>query len=254
MRTSSPPSIRFENVTLGYEGHPAVHHLQGEIGPGSLTAIVGPNGAGKSTLLKGVLGLIRPLEGRIAVTGVGEARVAYLPQQSAVDRSFPITAEEVAALGLWPRIGWRHSVNREERERVRSAISAVGLEGFERRTLDTLSGGQLQRVLFARVLVQDSPLILLDEPFTAIDSKTASDLMSLVERWHGEERTVIAVLHDLELARERFPRALLLAREIVAWGAAKDVLTAANLLRARTMTERWDDTAPWCRRTAHEPI
>lgn len=254
MRASSLPSIRFENVTLGYEGHPAVHHLQGEIGPGSLTAIVGPNSAGKTTLVKGVLGLIRPLEGRIAVTGVGEARVAYLPQQSVVDRTFPITVEELAALGLWPRIGWRHGVNREEREHVSSAISAVGLEGFERRTLDTLSGGQLQRVLFARVLVQDSPLILLDEPFTAIDSKTASDLMSLIERWHGEGRTVIAVLHDLELARERFPRALLLAREIVAWGIAKDVLTAANLLKARTMTERWDDAAPWCRGASHEPV
>jgi zinc/manganese transport system ATP-binding protein len=254
MRASSPPSIRFENVTLGYGGRPAVHHLQGEIAPGSLTAIVGPNGAGKTTLIKGVLGLIRPLAGRIAVTGVGQARVAYLPQQSAVDHTFPITAEELAAIGLWPRIGWRHGVNREERERVRSAISAVGLEGFERRTLDTLSGGQLQRVLFARVLVQDSPLILLDEPFTAIDSKTASDLMSLIERWHGEGRTVLAVLHDLQLTRERFPRALLLARETVAWGIARDVLTAANLLKARTITGRWDDAAPWCRGASDEPV
>jgi zinc/manganese transport system ATP-binding protein len=248
MRAPLPPSIRFENVTLGYEGHPAVHHLEGEIDPGSLIALVGPNGAGKTTLIKGILGLIRPLEGHIAVSGVREARIAYLPQLSAVDRTFPITAEELVTLGLWPRIGWHRGVNRKERERIRNAISAVGLESFERRTLDTLSGGQLKRVLFARVLVQDCPLILLDEPFTALDSKTASDLMKLIERWHGEGRTIIAVLHDLELARERFPAALLLAREIVAWGAAKEVLTPANLLKARAMTECWDDAAPWCRR------
>ena len=133
---------------------------------------------------------------------------------------------------------------------VAKAISAVGLEGFEERTLDTLSGGQVQRVLFARVLVQDSPLILLDEPFNAIDANTAADLMNLIERWHDEKRTVVAVMHDLELARERFPNALLLAREKIAWGAGVRRHYAGESVEGANMSECWDDDAPWCEREA----
>ncbi len=249
--TASPAvSIRFENVTLGYESHPAVHHLEGTIASGSLTAIVGPNGSGKTSLLKGIIGQLHPLEGRIFIEGVAPAAIAYLPQQASIDRSFPISVLELVALGSWPRIGAFGTQTRNEHDRVARAISAVGLEGFERRRLDTLSGGQLQRSLFARVLVQDSPLVLLDEPFSAIDARTAADLMALIERWHGERRTVIAVLHDLELVKERFPNALLLARDVVAWGLTPEVVTPSNLLQARAMAERWDENAAWCRPAA----
>lgn len=241
------PSVRFRNVTLGYDARAAVHHLDGEIAAGSLTAIVGPNGGGKSTLLKGIVGQLKPVQGTIDVLGIEGGRVAYLPQQAAIDRSFPITVFELAALGLWNRVGSFGSLNRADRDVVARAISAVGLEGFERRSIEALSGGQLQRVLFARVLVQDSPLILLDEPFAAIDTRTSADLMDLIQRWHGEQRTVVAVLHDPELVKERFPSALLLARESVAWGETPLVMTAANLLKARAMSERWDDDAPWCK-------
>ena len=104
----------------------------------------------------------------------------------------------------------------------------------------------MQRALFARVLTQDSPLILLDEPLNAIDNKTAADLIALMHRWHDERRTVIAVLHDLDLVKEQFPTALLLARETIAWGPVGEVVTPANMLRARAMSEYWDETAPWC--------
>jgi zinc/manganese transport system ATP-binding protein len=241
-------SLRFENVTLGYDGHPAVHHLDGVIAPSSLTAVVGPNGSGKTSLLKGIVGQLAPLEGRIRIEGVDPRRIAYLPQQASIDRTFPMTVFELIALGAWPRIGAFGALDAEEHGRIARAISAVGLEGFERRTIDALSGGQLQRCLFARVLVQDSPLVLLDEPFSAIDARTAKDLMALIDRWHGERRTVIAVLHDLDLVKERFPQALLLARDVVAWGSTGSVVTAANLLKARAMSERWDERADWCER------
>lgn len=247
---AAAPSIRFSNVTLGYDGHPAVHHLDGEIAPGSLTAIVGANGSGKSTLLKGVVGLLSPLEGQISISGLENRRIAYLPQLAAIDRSFPISVLELVALGLWSRIGSLRGLRGSEREEVQRALQAVGLSGFESRTLDTLSGGQMQRALFARVLVQDSRLILLDEPFSAIDARTAAELMRLIDLWHGEQRTVVAVLHDLELVKERFPKALLLARDPVAWGETRDVVTAANLLKARAMAEQWDQAAPWCRQGA----
>ncbi len=244
------PLLAFEDLTLGYDGHPAVHHLDGVVPSGALLAVVGPNGSGKSTLLKGIIGALKPLGGRIKLHGLGRGEVAYLPQQAAIDRSFPITVEDLVGLGLWRSFGLWRRIGAAARDEVGRAIAAVGLDGFERRTIDALSGGQLQRVLFARVLVQDAPLILLDEPFTAIDARTAAELMTLIERWHGEGRTVVAVLHDLDLVKERFPEALLLAREAVAWGAARDVVTPANLLKARAMSEAWEEHAPWCRRSA----
>ena len=125
-------------------------------------------------------------------------------------------------------------------------MSAVGLTGFEQRAIGTLSGGQMQRMLFARLLLQDARTILLDEPFNAIDARTAGDLLALVQRWHGEKRTVLAALHDMEVVRAHFPQALLLAREPVAWGATGEVLTPQNLLKARQMCEAFDDAAHAC--------
>lgn len=246
MTASRAPALTFDRVTFGYEGHPAVHHLAGTVKPGTLLAVIGPNGSGKSTLLKGLVGALRPLEGKIDLDGLARQDIAYLPQQADIDRSFPITVSELVAMGLWRKIGAWRPITAPHRETIARAISSVGLEGFEKRTLDTLSGGQLQRALFARVLTQDSPLILLDEPLNAIDNKTAADLIALIHRWHNEKRTVIAVLHDLDLVKEQFPEALLLARKPIAWGPTSDVVTPANLLRARAMSESWDETAPWC--------
>jgi zinc/manganese transport system ATP-binding protein len=126
-----------------------------------------------------------------------------------------------------------------------AALHAVGLDGFSTRPLDTLSGGQMQRALFARVILQDAPVVLLDEPFAAIDDRTVGDLMHLVDHWHREGRTVVAVLHDIELVRRHFPQTLLLAREPIAWGATAVALRPENLQRARAMPEAWDERAPW---------
>lgn len=154
---------------------------------------------------------------------------------------------EVVAMGLWSRIGSFGGLHREDRSAVSDALAAVGLTGFEKRWMGELSAGQAQRVLFARVLLQDAELILLDEPFNAIDSRTTADLLALLQRWQREQRTVIAVLHDLEQVREHFEEALLLAREAVAWGPTADVLRAENLFKARQMAQAWDDQAPICK-------
>jgi zinc/manganese transport system ATP-binding protein len=239
-------AIRFDNVTLGYGRHPAVHHLRGEIPGGSLMAVVGPNGAGKSTLLKGIAGALPPLDGRIEVSGTPRPRIAYLPQSAEIDRSFPLSIYDLVAMGLWDRTGLFGGIGAKDRARIGEALTAVGLTGFERRPIGTLSGGQMQRALFARLLLQDASVILLDEPFTAIDAKTSSDLFDLVHRWHREERTVVAALHDIELVRQNFPQTLLLAREAVAWGPTAEVLTADNLLAARRMCEAFDESATAC--------
>ena len=238
--------IRLIDLTLGYNRHPAVHHLDGTILQGSLTAVVGPNGAGKSTLLKGVIGALKPLNGDIRISGLGRRDITYLPQQADVDRSFPITVIDVLCLGLWGEIGLLRAVSRSRLARAERALSAVGLDRFEQRSIGSLSGGQLQRVLFARLLLQDAQLILLDEPFTAIDMRTTADLLQLVLRWHAERRTIVAALHNLDLVREYFPEVLLLSRQPVAWGRTVDVLTAANLMRARQLCECWDEAAVPC--------
>ena len=240
-------AITARNLTLGYDRLPAVHHLDCTIEPGSLTAIVGPNGAGKSTLLKAIGGAIRPLEGQIDATA---RRIAWLPQLAEVDRSFPLSVRSFVAMGLWSEIGAFGTVKPAHASRIDGALAAVGLSGFGARRLSALSGGQMQRVMFARLLLQDADLILLDEPFTAIDQKTAADLIALVHRWHGEGRTVIAVLHDHELVRAHFPQTLLLARRMVAHGATAQVLTAENLFRARQMQEAHDPGAAPCHQGA----
>lgn len=237
--------LAFRDLTLGYERHPAVHHLHGEVREGALLAVCGPNGAGKSTLLKGIAGVLTPLAGGID-RRVGDRDIAYLPQAAEIDRSFPIDVYDLVAMGLWHRSRLFGGIGRADRHRIEHAIAAVGLEGFERRPIGTLSGGQMQRTLFARLLLQEARLILLDEPFTALDAGTIADLVALVERWHGEGRTILAVLHDLELVRSHFPQTLLLAREPVAWGETREVLTTANLSAARRMCEAWDDAAPLC--------
>lgn len=243
-------ALAFDDLTLGYDRLPAVRDLQAEIADGSLTAIVGPNGAGKSTLLKGVMGTLAPLEGRVSFGSLSRNDIAYLPQQSDIDRSFPLSVVDLVAMGLWREIGSFGWLRKEHQARIAAAISAVGLTGFESRPIGSLSGGQMQRTLFARLLLQDARLVLLDEPFASIDARTMADLIGVVRRWHGEGRTVLAVLHDVETVRGHFPRTLMLARELVAHGPTEQVLTAENQFRARQMCEACAGPPHVCGRSA----
>jgi zinc/manganese transport system ATP-binding protein len=238
--------LRFHNLTLGYERHPAVHHLSGTVASGALLAVVGPNGAGKSTLFKGVVGAIKPLAGAIERIGLDADAIAYLPQVADIDRTFPIDVYDMVAMGLLRAKGLFGGFSGKDHQRIEAAIATVGLTGFEERAIGTLSGGQMQRMLFARLLLQDARLVVLDEPFAAIDERTAADLLMLVWRWHSEGRTVLAALHDIDLVRANFPETLLLAREPVAWGATPSVLTPDNLAKARLMCEAFDDSAAAC--------
>jgi zinc/manganese transport system ATP-binding protein len=238
--------LKFRDVTLGYDRHPAVHHLNGEVAQGALLAVVGPNGAGKSTLFRGLAGILKPLSGSIDLGGLDVRDIAYLPQSVDIDRTFPISVFDLVGTGLWRSTGFFGGMGKSAREKITQALAAVGLNGFENRSIGTLSGGQMQRMLFARVLLQDARLIVLDEPFNAIDAKTSADLLALVKRWHGEGRTVLAALHDMDLVRAHFPETLLLARGPVAWGPTAQVLTAENLTEARRMCEAFDETAAAC--------
>jgi zinc/manganese transport system ATP-binding protein len=242
------PAISFHDLTLGYDRHPAVHHISGGVAQGELLALVGPNGAGKSTLLKGIMGELKPLEGSISLHGLHRRDIAYLPQEIDIDRSFPLSVFDCVAMGLWGEIGIGRGIDARRNRAIADALATLGLLDFANRPVGRLSGGQFQRVLFARLLLQDASLILLDEPFRAIDAKAVDDLIALIKRWHGEGRTIIAALHDIEQVRAHFPKTLLLAREVVAWGDTRKVLTRENLARSRQLSEAWDEHAEICER------
>ena len=204
-----------------------MHHLDGEVEGGALVAVVGPNGAGKSTLFKGVAGVVKPLAGSIERDGLDTHDIAYLPQVPDIDRSFPITSTTWWPWELWRSRGVFGGIGGKDQQIIEGAIAAV-VTGFERRAIGTLSGGQMQRMLFARVLVQDARVVL-DEPFAAVDAKTSgpsgSDTALAPER-----RTVLAALHDIELVRVTF-------RRLCCWpasrgrGATASVLTAEILIK-----------------------
>ena len=240
----SHSAIEIDNLSVAYDGQIALRQVRGRFAAGSMTAVCGPNGAGKSTLVKAVVGLLRPAEGRVTRQGLDSRDLAYLPQAAEIDRSFPITVADTVLLGAWRRIGPFRVATRALARQAEEALATVGLDGFGRRPIGALSAGQFQRVLFARLLLQDAPVIVLDEPFTAIDARTARDLLDLVRRWHGESRTVIAVLHDFDLVRAHFPETLLLARDQIAWGPTADALGDANLHAARVRAEAWADDVP----------
>jgi zinc/manganese transport system ATP-binding protein len=248
MSPRSEPAISFNDLTLGYDRHPAVHHITGEVAKGELLAIVGPNGAGKSTLLRGIVGELKPLGGNLELDGFNKTNVAYLPQQIEIDRSFPISVFDCVAMGLWREIGAWRGLDSARSAHVVHALATVGLQDLGDRPVGALSGGQFQRVLFARLLLQNASIILLDEPFRAVDSRTVADLIALILRWHAEGRTVLAALHDIEQVRAHFPATLILAREVVAWGETRRVLTPANLAKSRQLVEAFDENAELCAR------
>ena len=245
---SNTPAIELRDLTLGYDRHPAVHHVTGEVAQGELLALVGPNGAGKSTLLKGLMGEIKPLDGAIDLDGLSHRDIAYLPQQIDIDRSFPDLGVRLHRHGAVARDRplARPRCHRQAQGRrcAHHARHSRSRQPADRRAL----GGQFQRVLFARLLLQDCRLILLDEPFRAVDAKTVADLILLIRRWHEEGRTVIAALHDIEQVRAHFHETLLLAREVVAWGDTLTVLTPENLAKARHAVEAWEEHAGICER------
>jgi len=225
--------VALDQLSLGWRGRVAVQGVSGTFAPGSLTAVVGPNGAGKSTLMKGILGLVTPLRGSVVLANDLQRRIAALPQTSELDRSFPVSVYDLVAMGCWRHSGAWRGLTATDHERIETALAQVGLSDLRARMIGTLSGGQLQRALFARLMLHEARLLMLDEPFAAVDQHTTEALMQLLCRWHADGCTIVVVLHDLELAHKYFPQTLLLARQVVGWGPTSQVLTPENLRRAR---------------------
>ena len=231
---SSDNGIEIRNIVVRHGRRVALEGVNGRFMPGSLTAVVGPNGAGKSSLLNVLAGIARPYRGDIVSPASARKRVAYLPQQAELDRDYPVAVGEFVGLGRWRNFGAFRAPGEDLAACVDRAVGAVGLAGSINRRIGELSVGQMQRALFARLMLLNAEVLLLDEPFAAIDARTVEDLLALVARWHHQGRTVIAVVHDLAQVRAHFPSALMLARTQIAWGETACVLTDENLAKARS--------------------
>ena len=227
--THSP--IVLDRVNIRHGSRVVIRDLSGRFEPGTMTALLGANGAGKTTLLRALAGQHPIAEGRIDTGGLTPAEIAVLPQLSELDRGFPIFCGDVVALGRTGRAGLFRPI--ASTKHVEAALDAAGLPGFAARPIGALSAGQFQRVMFARMMLQDAPVLLLDEPFSAIDTATALDLMAILSNWRAQGRTIVVALHDLELAREAFPQTLLLAGDATAWGPTGTVLAQIDWLAGR---------------------
>ncbi len=232
---AGPAPLAIRDLSVSYGDRPAIEAVTWTAAPG-LSAIVGPNGAGKTTLLRAILGLTPAQAGEVRILGrplsAMRGTIGWLPQRAAVDWDFPASALDVVAMARAPRFRWFGPMPRREREAARAALAEVGMAEFADRQIGRLSGGQQQRVFLARALAQDAPLVLMDEPFAAVDAATEAAIVAVLRRLAAEGRSVVAVHHDLPTVADYFDHVLLLNRRVVAAGPVAEAFTAENIAAA----------------------
>ncbi len=189
------------NLKLGYEGHIVLSGLDFSADAGDYLCIVGENGSGKSTLMKTILGLLKPVSGKITWgEGLRENEIGYLPQQTVVQKDFPATVQEIVLSGCQGRAGRRPFYSRAEKELARQNMERMGIAPLSRRCYRELSGGQQQRVLLARALCATRKVLLLDEPVSGLDPKVTAEMYGLIESLNKDGITVIMISHDIAAA------------------------------------------------------
>ncbi|CUH47745.1 metal ABC transporter ATP-binding protein [Ruegeria atlantica] len=240
--------LQIRDLTLGYRDLTLFHRLSMDIAAGTTLAVLGANGSGKSTFVKMLLGLMDPLSGSLTWPQGRPGDIGYLAQMTEFDRRFPIRVRDLAAMGAWRGFGYRTGLDAAARDRMAAALDEAGVLDIADRPLHMLSGGQLQRALFARVIMQDAPLILLDEPFAAVDQSTEAHLLSIIRRWRDEGRAVVLVVHDLSSVLDCCSHALLLGGQEATHGPVNDVLTPDRLVAQGYLSE---SQASWMFRGTH---
>ncbi|WP_445809113.1 metal ABC transporter ATP-binding protein [Yoonia sp.] len=229
-------ALHVEDLTVTYGANPVLWDIDLNIPPGVMCAIVGPNGAGKSTLIKAALGLVRPAAGHVRFLGrpIGQMRgqIGYVPQRHSVDWDFPTTARDVVEMGLYRDLGWLRRPGKAEHARALAALAEVGMQDYADRQISQLSGGQQQRVFIARALVQDAPILILDEPMAGVDASTEAIIIALLKKLRDAGRTVIVVHHDLTTVQSYFDWLVMLNVRIIAQGPVAQTYSADNLRAA----------------------
>lgn len=229
------PALEISDLTVAYERKPVLWEINLSVSRGVLGGIVGPNGAGKSTLIKAVLELVPRVSGRIKVLGhqIGSQRhrIAYVPQRESVDWDFPSTVLDVVLMGMYREIGWFRTTKRVHRQRALEALEQVGIADLKDRQISQLSGGQQQRTFLARALVQSSDILLLDEPFAAVDAATEQSIIQVLRQLRDQGKTILVVHHDLHTVPQYFDHVLLINVHAVAWGPIEQAFTQDNIKR-----------------------
>lgn len=232
-------ALESEELNVNYGKTSILWDLTFQIPKGLLVGIIGPNGAGKSTLLKAALGLVKPLSGKISISG----SVAYVPQRESVDWDFPITAEELVLMGRYGKLGLFGRLRRADREAAAAALEQVGMGAYAGQQIGRLSGGQQQRLFIARALVQNADLLILDEPFVGVDLATEKAIMALLQKQKAQGKTILIVHHDLPTVEEYFDWVLLLNTRLLGCGPVKEVFTRENIGRAFSKSQLLFDEA-----------
>ena len=224
--------IEMKNLSVSYQGQLALEATSLTIKGPTITGIIGPNGAGKSTLIKGMLGIVesegqtfldrKPMKQELS-------KIAYVEQKIHIDYNFPIKVKECVSLGLYPKIKLFQRLKASDWEKVARALKIVGLEDFAERQISQLSGGQFQRVLIARCLVQEAEYIFLDEPFVGIDSVSEEIIMATLRQLRKAGKTILIVHHDLSKVVAYFDQVLLLNKEVIAFGSTESTFIKENM-------------------------
>ena len=224
--------ITIKNLTVSHQGQLALDKANLNINGPTITGIIGPNGAGKSTLIKALLGIIDH-KGQALLKGnplkLERKQIAYVEQKINIDYNFPIKVKECVSLGLYPKIKLFQRLKTSDWGKVKQALKIVGLEDFAECQISQLSGGQFQRVLIARCLVQEAEYIFLDEPFVGIDSVSEEIIMGTLRRLKEEGKTILIVHHDLSKVTAYFDQVLLLNKRVIAFGPTEATFTKENM-------------------------
>ena len=224
--------VDIKNLTVTYKDIPALENINVKLSKSKIIGIVGPNGAGKSTLIKAILNII-PSKGIVTIDDKVSkeqlSNVAYVEQKIKIDYTFPIKVRECVSLGIYPKIGLFKKLKKEDWKKVDNALKLVGLEEYSNRQISELSGGQFQRVLIARCLVQEAKYIFLDEPFIGIDSVSEEIIMNTLRKLRDNGHTILIVHHDLRKVHAYFDEVLLLNKKLISYGSTKETFTRENL-------------------------
>ena len=219
------PLLSFENIAIGYDNNPIVENLSFAVEEGDYLTILGENGAGKSTLLKTMLGLTKPLSGKIVFDAeVKKTDIGYLPQQTVVQKDFPASVWEIVISGCLSKNGLRPFYSKKDKEAAEANIKRLGVEQLKKRCYRELSGGQQQRVLLARALCASDKILVLDEPVTGLDPKVTVQLYDLIDSLNKEGVTIIMISHDLQ-ALQHANKVLHLGHQTF-FGSKKEYLTS----------------------------
>jgi ABC-type Mn2+/Zn2+ transport system ATPase subunit len=228
--------LELREVSVYYGERAALQSVTLAITHGAQAAIIGPNGAGKSTLFKALVGLVPVRSGEILIHGRPPAEhrdpVAYVPQREEVDWRFPVTVQDVVAMGRYGRAGWLSKLSLGDRKVISASMERLGVADLAKRPIGELSGGQQQRVFLARAMAQEPHILLLDEPFTGVDISTREATFAFLADLREQEVTVLVSTHDLEMAAAKFDQVVLLNGRLVSVGTPQQVFTEKNLQEA----------------------